>query len=155
MANSHGGYRAPTHPAGASGPGALSKRTDRGPKMMNLTDAAYGEQASFHDAQAGASMGAPGALSIPQAAPQADPRAGLIPLDAPSQRPGEPVTHGAALGPGAGPDVMGLANDPSVMSNQDLAQLRQYLPALLEMANRPDSTSSFRNYVRILKAKLT
>lgn len=31
----------------------------------------------------------------------------LMPLDAPSQRPGEPVTAGLPVGPGAGPEALG------------------------------------------------
>ena len=48
---------------------------------------------------------------------------------------------------------MGLASDPAVMASEDIVKLRAYLPAMLEMANRPDATASFKNYVRLLKAK--
>ena len=34
------------------------------------------------------------------------PPGSLTPLDAPSERPDEPVTHGAALGPGPGPESL-------------------------------------------------
>lgn len=36
----------------------------------------------------------------------------VIPLDAPTQRPDEPVTHGLALGPGAGPEALSM-NQPT------------------------------------------
>ena len=44
MPNGHGGYRKPEHPAPASGPGRLSKRTDGGPgqKLANYTGLDYG-----------------------------------------------------------------------------------------------------------------
>jgi len=41
------------------------------------------------------------------------------------------------------------------MASADIVKLRAYLPAMLEMANRPDATASFINYVRMLKAKAT
>jgi hypothetical protein len=64
----------------------------------------------------------------------------------------EPVTAGAALGPGVGPDALGLG--PSAEMEADTERLKTYLPALIEMANRPDSTSSFRNYVRQLRSRV-
>lgn len=60
--------------------------------------------------QAGAQRAALQALPLPQAAaPQP------IPLDAPTQRPGEPITHGLPIGPGAGPEVLG----PMPQANED------------------------------------
>ena len=116
--------------------------------MATLPDAQYGEQAAFQQAQQGAPMGAP--QSGPAAtAPASGPM--LTPLDAPSARPGEEVTSGAALGPGVGPEALGLG--PSAMQDEDTERLKTYLPALIEMANRPDSTSSFRNYVRQLRSR--
>ena len=38
--------------------------------------------------------------------PAGMPPGSLTPLDAPSERPNEPVTHGAALGPGPGPESL-------------------------------------------------
>jgi hypothetical protein len=35
----------------------------------------------------------------------------LTPLDAPTQRPGEPVTTGLPVGPGAGPEALGIPQD--------------------------------------------
>lgn len=41
------------------------------------------------------------------------------------------------------------------MTPEDMDRLSRYLPALIEMAQRPDSTPSFRNYVRLLRAKVS
>lgn len=150
MANGHGGYRKPTNPAATSGPGAYSRRTDGQPRMQ-LPDAGYGEQTDFQQIQAGASMGTPpSAQAAAPAGGGVDP-SGLTPLTAPSARPGEPVTAGAALGPGVGPQAIGLGNG---QPNPDLEKLRPYLPAFVAQANRPNSTQEFRDWVRMLRTEL-
>jgi hypothetical protein len=127
----------------------MSQRTDGGPKMANLPNPAYGEQASFQQAQQGAPMGAPG---TPAATTPASGGPSLTPLNAPSARPDEPVTAGAALGAGVGPEALGL--DAGSVKNEGLEKLRPYLPVLMFQANRPESTQEFRNYVRNLRAQL-
>ena len=147
--NGHGGSRTPARPAAVSGPGKLSKRTDGGPKMATLSNPSYGEQSQFASDQRGAAMGAPQggpAATTPASGPM------LTPLDAPSARPAEPVTAGAALGPGVGPDALGL--DDGSLKNESLEKIRPYLPVLIFQANRPESTQAFRNYVRQVRAQL-
>lgn len=138
----HGGYRRPTHPAPVSGPGAQSKRTDGGPgdrqAMRDLPDAGYGEQKNFQDIQSGAPIAAP------------DPRASLVPLSAPTQRPDEPVTAGNPLGAGVGPNAAGL--DTRTPKQQDAAHFDRLLPLLEFMANQPDAAPSSRAIVRQLRA---
>jgi len=143
MAEQHGGYRAPQHPAAVSGPGALSARTDGGPAdphqaTRSLPDAHYGEQRDFAAAQQGAPMAA-----------QPDPSQSIVPLDAPTQRPGEPVTHGADAGPGIGAASAGI--HPS-LAQADYANLRNLLPGLEAIASMPDSNPSTRAFVRQLRA---
>lgn len=97
-------------PVGVSGPGALSQRTDRQP-MSVPTGMAYGQASAMAQAEQAAPMaGTPampaGAVNAVAAAggppgPQAPPT-----LDQPSQRPGEPVTHGADAGPGADSSIL-------------------------------------------------
>jgi hypothetical protein len=70
----------------------------------------------------------------------------------PSQRPGEPVTHGAPVGEGAGPEA--LMMNQSQDTPEDKARLLSYLPALESAAQDPNSSSAFRNYVRVLRANL-
>lgn len=62
----------------------------------------YGQQAQQVAAQQAVPMGTP---SVPTPQP-------VTPLDAPSQRPNEPITHGLPVGPGAGPEALGLTPDP-------------------------------------------
>lgn len=99
-----GGYRPPASPAPVSGPGALSQRTDGGPSddkqpIRLAAGGAYGERQEMQQLQ--------------QAAPMAEtPDGPVLPeytggaLNAPSARPGEPVTHGSPLGAGAGPEAL-------------------------------------------------
>jgi hypothetical protein len=68
----------------------------------------------------------------------------VVPLDAESAMPDVPVTDGAALGPGAGTEVLG--QEPSGESEEMLA----YLPVLEYMANTGRSDAA-RNLVRQIK----
>lgn len=131
----HGGARTPANPAPVSGPGALSRRTDGAQPQMRLPDARYGEQQAFQEAQAGA----------PLAQVQGQPN--LTPLDAPSQHPDVPVTDGAALGPGAGPEALGSAAG----AEDELLRLHSYLPVLKHLASQPQGFQSLRQLVRQLQ----
>jgi hypothetical protein len=131
----HGGYRRPGKPAAVSGPGALSQRTDGAQPRMDLPDARYGEQAEFQQAQAGAVMAQAGPAPVP--------------LDAPSQRPEEPVTAGAALGPGIGPEAAGILDD----EQGTIEQLKPLLRSMEAIANLPNSTPQYRSFVRKLRAQ--
>ena len=125
-----GGYQAPARPAPVSGPGALSARTDGGPQqgVVALPDAKYGENKAFVDQQQGAPLSktpnqptAPVSAGAGPGGPPSDPGMGMgapAPLDlvhmaAPTGRPNEPVTAGAALGAGPGPAP---TPDPAPMS---------------------------------------
>jgi len=110
MANGHGGYRRPSNPAPVSGPGKLAKRTDGGPaqKIEHYTDQPYGLGQATVAQQQGAPMSQqdsiPG-LSVPSGGSSTG-APGVVPFDAPSQRPDEPITTGVDIGPGAGPEAL-------------------------------------------------
>ena len=105
-----------------SGPGRLSRRTDKGPQQVNakMTGMAYGENKDFMEIQEGASMAATAqpkrTAKTPQSAPAGPMGAmgGGNPLFSETQRPNEPVTAGADFGPGAGPAPMGRSNQNSL-----------------------------------------
>lgn len=142
-----GGYRPPATPAPASGPGKLSRRTD-GQPIAALPDAAYGEQATFRADQQGAPLAAdPGASAAPVA--PAD-LSSVIGLGAATQRPGEPVTAGAAAGPGPGTESLGLSDD----DDAGVQHLRNSLPALELMANQPNAGKALKQFVRRLRAMM-
>lgn len=115
-----GGYQAPRNPAPVSGPGRLARRTDGGPASQNvaaLPNAGYGESAEFESIQGAAPMSASPPPSMAGGGPAAGgglaallgaggggaPAAPPTPLTAPTERPEEPLTAGAPIGPGPGP----------------------------------------------------
>ena len=92
---------------GVSGPGKFSVRTDL-PASEN-----YGDRKAMQEIIAGAPTArAQDVRGLPsgevRAAAMAVPQEALTPLFAPSQRPGEPITTGIAMGAGAGPEVLGM-----------------------------------------------
>lgn len=137
--------------AGVSGPGKFSKRTDG----LSFQSDTYGAGVENAANKAGAPMArtpdvrGARASDVREAAQQAP----VTPLYAPTQRPDEPITSGVAMGPGPGPEVLGI-NQPSVDTDADRQRLLSYLPALETIAQSPNSSQSFRNYVRLLRANL-
>lgn len=147
MPNQHGGYRAPAGPAPVSGPGSLARRTDGGPgqPIRRLPNAGYGESQAFEELQRAAPLAS--AASGGGGQPVPIDRSGIVPLGAPSGRPNEPVTAGAAAGAGPGPEVLGSQN----AYQDDLMQLNAYMPALRFFASLPGASAGFRRYVRQLE----
>lgn len=97
-----GGYERPRNPAAVSGPGKFSRRTDGAPSEDSMKQAArYVSGGEYGDGQE--------MMAIQQGAPMAaapeTPRRSVTPLSAPTERPDEPVTAGAPVGPGPGPEV--------------------------------------------------
>jgi hypothetical protein len=81
-----------------SGPGALSQRTDK--QAINTpTGLPYGEAGALRRPAGGAAA--------------ATPTPNVIDLAAPTQRPGEPVTHGADAGPGADSSILRQPGPPA------------------------------------------
>jgi hypothetical protein len=144
-----GGYRKPTNPAPVSGPGAHSRRTD-GQPSMKLPNAQYGEGKEFTGIEAGAKLAS--ASNAPSAAPAGPASSGspsFIGLGAPSQQPDTPVTAGAAMGAGPGLEALGIRG-----AGQDAEQLRQYLPVLIDIAQRDDTLPGTKQWVRNIIATL-
>ena len=149
----------PQNPAGTSGPGALSKRTDGGPAqaLQALPDAKYGENSQFQALQQGASLSASpnptqgmgGGVDLGSLPP--NPAASQVtPLSAPSGRPDEPVTSGAALG--AGPGTSALGPQPAQVEAQTIGKVSQSLPYFEMLANMNNADPSTRLFVNILAA---
>lgn len=135
-----------------SGPGQFSKRTDKAVENANqaLPNAGYGEQKAYQEQKSGAPMaqsGAPQGMDF--ASLFGDPFSNVVGIDEPTLRPETPVTDGAALGPGAGIEALGLADQQA----EDLASLAPYLPVLEFMANQPGASWAMRNVVRKVKAR--
>lgn len=129
----------PNSPAPVSGPGALSRRTDGGPaqKLRELPNAQYGEAQTFRDLQQGAPLAqTPSPGQAPSVGPGAGGSAPIIPLNAPTTRPGEPVTAGSRYGPGPGPEVLGPMASQGQMQ---LENARDVIAAL--SAQNPDNVA--------------
>ena len=69
-------------------------------------------------------------------------------LDAPTARPGEPVTTGLSTGPGAGPEVLG-APPAEAASNE---RLRMASPGLTRLASLPGVHPDIRSLARRVRA---
>jgi hypothetical protein len=112
-----GGYQRPAAPAPVSGPGRLARRTDGGPAqpVRELPNANYGEAAEFRGLQQASPL--PRTAAVPSASSGGAAAVGgggpsVIPFDAESQNPDQPVTAGAPLGAGPGLAELGLP-DPN------------------------------------------
>lgn len=143
-----GGYRRPENPAPVSGPGSLSRRTD-GQGAMYMSGGEYGEGQEMMDLQNSAPMSKtetvrPRRGGARSAAPVG--QAEATPLFAPSDRPGEPITAGAAFGPGPGPTQSPFASQPN-----NLEVVLKYLPAIREAATHQGAPERFRALVRYLQ----
>ena len=122
-----GGYRQPNNPAPVSGPGALSQRTDGGATegmskpqaKQDYTGFAYGQNKGLADQQSGADLAGSGVPNMP---------APIVPLNAPTQRPNEPITTGINMGPGAGSEALQLPNQaPTIIDT--IKHLVQFDPS--------------------------
>ena len=127
-----GGYRKPNNPAPVSGPGSLSQRTDGGPADTQaaryISGLPYGEGQEMMNIQQSAPLAAAPSIeqsSMPSglASAAASP---IIPLNAPTQMPDQPITFGSNYGPGPGPSVLGLSSPAERTVSQILAELAQY-----------------------------
>jgi len=77
----------------------------------------YGDATASRQAQQQVPMGNPSPVAP---APVARPRQPLIPLDAPSQYPDEPITAGANFGPGPNARAAGIPIAPQTGSVREL-----------------------------------
>jgi hypothetical protein len=92
--------------AGPAGPGKYATRTDN----LQMGSTSYGEGVETQAIKSGAPLAKTAdvrgarAGDVREAATQQP----VTELYAPSQRPDEPITAGIAMGPGAGPEVLGM-----------------------------------------------
>lgn len=137
--------------AGVAGPGPFSVRTDQ----LRLPSAGYGEGVQTQAIQQGAPLAKTPDVRGAQASQvrQAAAQGGVTPLYAPTDRPQEPITHGIDMGPGDGSAVLGM-NQAQQQSNVDKDFLAKYMPMLETIASSPDSSETFRIFVRSIQSIL-
>ena len=146
MANGHGGSRTPSSPAQVSGPGKYSARTDGQPAQY-VSGLSYGEGQQFMDLQSQAPMAAAQGSTSTPSAPSAASSAPVVPMDAPTQMPSQPVTAGSPFGPGPGSEVLPPQADR-------YAAIRKQMPVLLKLADLPTTSDATRNVIRYLRGIL-
>lgn len=104
-----GGYQAPANPAVASGPGALSARTDGGPTQpaQYMPGLGYGQGGQNYDNQVSAPLAGNPMSGFNEQGMSNEPMS-VQPtsLDSPTQFPDEPGTAGINRGPGGGSELM-------------------------------------------------
>lgn len=146
MADGHGGHRTPANPAPASGPGRLSKRTDGGPsqKLMSQTDQPYGAREETLQQERSAPMSQADTVHAMQVPAAGGPPSGGGDFGAPSQRPGEPITHGVDIGPGAGPEAIGMPTGQMPTG---------YLTNMLQAMSATDTTGTLAKLYLIAKQR--
>jgi hypothetical protein len=136
-----------------SATGGSGNTRTQGAKAM--TGGEYGDNQAMMELQTSAAMNAsPTMPSGPsQGRPQQAPSSQqLTQLDAPTDRPDEPLTTGIDMGDGAGSEVM-YANN-STLNTEDRQRMVQALPTLAILAESPSASNAFRNYVRYLRSVL-
>lgn len=124
---------------GTSG-GAYANRTDKSQPVALPTNLPYGERQQLQQAQQGAPL--PQMAATPQGTAGVDPAIAAAaahnfqptPLNAPTQRPHEPIQHGLASGPGGGPEVLG--HDDSMAGMLSALAQSTNNPSLQAMAQR-------------------
>jgi hypothetical protein len=143
----HGGYRKPSNPAPASGPGKMSRRTDGGPAQAAkyVSGLEYGGGEELMTAQQAAPMAAAGTGPVPQGdlgMLQQSPQG----LFDPTERP---LTQGQPFGEGAGPEVLATGGEPAPTRDKLMAAL----PMLMKVAESPTSSPELRALVTYLRAQ--
>ena len=120
-----------------------------------MTGGEYGDNQAMMELQTSAAMNASPTMPVspsqgrPQRAPSGQ---SLTQLDAPTDRPDEPLTTGIDMGDGAGSEVM-YANN-STLNTEDRQRMIEALPTLAILAESPSASNAFRNYVRYLRGVL-
>lgn len=141
-----GGYQQPSSPAPVSGPGAMSRRTDRGQPIRDPGGLAYGDNQELRTTQQAAPM-----AQAPQGAP-AEPDVPLTAMSPnmhdPTNYPNRSVFNGMPFGPGAGPEAL---NQPEE-SAATRSKLNTMLPTLLRAAEGPDVSPEFRRMVAMIRS---
>lgn len=130
-----GGYQKPKHPAPYSGPGKFARRTDGGPgdqrqAAQSMPSQSYGDGADMAQLQTSAPLAATGSMNGVEPGAAASPQTAnlppIIPLDAPTQRPGEPITTGISRGEGPGPEILGMRPVTQEKTSDLLARMLPY-----------------------------
>jgi len=78
----------------------------------------------------------------------------VIPLDAFTKRPDEAISAGAAMGDGPGAGALSSSLMLNAQNDQDIAKLAAHLPVYRQIAEGPNSSAAFKNWVRWLGTQI-
>ena len=121
--------------AGPAGPGKYSTRTDN----LQMGSTSYGEGVDTQAIKSGAPLSTTKDVRPARAGDvrEAAAQAPVTELYAPSQRPGEPVTHGVDIGPCAGSNIL-------AMPNQAQTQYATAYDLINQLASNPDASPTLQ-----------
>jgi hypothetical protein len=112
---------------------------------MELQTSAMMNKSGTNPAQV--SMGAVRAAMPTQGAP-------ITRLDAPTNDPGTPVTDGANGGDGRNQSALASTAMLAAQNDEDIARLAAHLPVYRQIAEGPNSSAAFKNWVRWLGTQI-
>lgn len=145
-----GGYR-PTapqnNPANISATGGAGQSGTQAARY--IPGLPYGQGQATMAQQSGAPMA--GQAPTPAAPPMVGP---VTPITEPSSRPNEPVTSGAAVGPGPGTEALTMPGQLQAPNDPDLDMVRQYFPVIEMWAQQVDTSQGTKDYVNYLRTIL-
>ena len=102
--------------------------------------------------KSGVDVSAPSAGAIRSAVSQ---NQDIIPLDAFTNRPNEAISAGATMGDGPGAGALSSSLMLNAQNDQDIAKLAAHLPVYRQIAEGPNSSAAFKNWVRWLGTQVT
>lgn len=145
-----GGFR-PTAPqnnpanVSATGGNGQSGQKTQAPKY--ISGLPYGQgQATMAQQQAAPMSGGPSTPSLANMLGGG----GLNTLLSPTDNPSEPITAGASVGPGPGPEVLPKSITGDIRSQENIQVIAKYIPALVEATKIPDAPDSYKRFVNSL-----
>jgi len=152
----------PVNPAVASGPGAMSQRTDgNAEKQATMYAAGIENAGDYMDLQSSAAMEkAPSVRGLSPAAMRSavdqaqSTQSNVIPMSAGTQQPNVPVTDGADAGAGRDSSVLGGSANATVQDVAFKQQIASYMPALMFIASSPGTSPETRNVIRQLRENM-
>jgi hypothetical protein len=113
----------------------------------------YGEGQALMETQGAAPLAAASSIEqsgMPSGLASAAASQPLIPLNAPSMRPNEPITSGIDMGPGPDSSILGYGKQEYADRQKFASQMEEYRPALMFMASQPNTSPETRNLIRRL-----
>lgn len=136
-----GGFR-PTapqnNPANVSATGGAGQSGTQAPKY--IPGLPYGEGQATMQQQ----------MSAPMAGPARDFNTLLSETD----NPAEPITAGASVGAGPGPEVLPKSLTGDIRDQENAQIVAKYIPMLVEAAKIPDAPDSYKRFVNTLIEQL-